>query len=45
MRNGALRVLDWGVPTLAIGFLLSGLKGPPEPDDGDDTGDRPEAGE
>ena len=28
------RVLDWGVPTLAIGFLLSGLKGPPEPDAG-----------
>jgi len=28
------RVIDWGVPTLAVGFLLSGLKGPPEPDDG-----------
>ena len=26
------RVLDWGVPTFAIGLLLSGLKGPPPAD-------------
>ena len=34
------RVLDWGVPTLAIGFVLSGLKGPREPSDEKPGGQR-----
>ena len=41
------RFIDWGVPTVAIGLLLSGLKGgPPEPMDGDEAerGQSPLAG-